>query len=671
MNKLKLLFLFLSLLLLITLTGCVYDHTCTFTEWDVTREATCLKTGEAERYCIYCFESETKTIPRAQHSPIEYEGREATCTESGKTSGSYCEECNGILSGIKDVEPLGHTVVIDPAVEPTADKPGRTEGKHCSACGEVIVKQTTIFIGDYSNPEKYHGDYAYNYILGLNNGEKMAELYDEIDDAATDFHSSLNDAKTKENNGITTYYLAEIVYSDNGLTIEEALSVWNAYIKDHPLYYWMSSRTTYTDDYISILVDDEYIDGERREEINIELYDTVEKYVLSLEGEGSYYGITLGLHDVIIEGADYAYQADGITPSTENSAHNILGVLLEGEGVCESYAKAFQLILNYCGIENVFVTGYAGEPHAWNLVQLENGKWYWYDLTWDDQPKWMLGVRHNYFCLSSVDYVDWQDGGKNGSKTFLQDHTPAVSGGIGVNFSYDLPEPSDTPYVHGELMLRDEIIESDGLSYVLIGFNKIALISIEKEGEVTIPESINYNGVSLEVVCIGSYDPVKRLLQTGSVIEYDKDTRIHLDVISISIPATVRYIWDFAFDYCYSIKSYSVSESNPVFASVDGVLFTKSLYTLIKYPLAKSAISYSLPDKTVEVAYGAFGDGGNVFCPENLIWLTIPDGVEVIGACTGGRGYRNQRPVDPSDIIVADGYLERLYSMLGTGLIIK
>lgn len=673
MKKLKYILFSLLFLLCVSLTACVIggDHDCVYTAWEVSEEASCTKTGEEERVCIICFDSETRTLPKTDHDVVAFGGTKATCTEDGRGEGSYCQECKKVLAGMEKIAAPGHTEVIDPAIEPGENVVGRTEGKHCGVCGEVLVKQMSIFAGDYSNPDEYHGDYAYSSLLGLEDGEDMADFYNEIHEVASDFHMSLNDAKFKESKENNAYYVAEINYADNGITSDQALAVWSAYIKDHPLYYWISTGTTYTDENLTLVVADEYIDGEVRESVNAGIYRKVEEYIDFLEGESSVYGITLGLHDAIIQGADYAYEADGVTPSNSNDAHSIIGVLLRGEGVCESYAKAFQLILNYCGIENIFVTGYAGEAHGWNLVQLDDGRWYWYDLTWDDQPTWMLGVRHNYFCVSSADYVNWSDGGTKGSTRFHQDHTPTPPNPLGTNYTYPLPEASPTPYDYDGLMLRDEIIKQNGLSYVLIGFNTVSLTKIEAEGDITIPESINYKGSELSVSCIGKYDEENRFLIGGSVIEYDSDTRNHIDVTSLYIPSSVRFIWDFAFDHCYSIRSYTVSEDNPAFCSVDGILFSKTMHTLIKFPLSKVGAYYTVPSEVVEIAFGAFGDGGNVFCPRYLVNLTVNGSVQHIGVLNGGRGYRNYPAAKPSDILKSEEYIDRLYSMLGSGLIIK
>ena len=39
---------------------------------------------------------------------------------------------------------VGHTVVIDPEIEPTYTTEGLTEGSHCAVCGEILVKQEPI-----------------------------------------------------------------------------------------------------------------------------------------------------------------------------------------------------------------------------------------------------------------------------------------------------------------------------------------------------------------------------------------------------------------------------------------------------------------------------------------------------------------------------------------------
>ncbi|MBQ6174958.1 MAG: leucine-rich repeat protein [Clostridia bacterium] len=57
-------------------------------------------------------------------------------------------------------------------------------------------------------------------------------------------------------------------------------------------------------------------------------------------------------------------------------------------GVCNSYSRAFDLLLRTAGIDSARVLGWAYEisnesGHAWNAA-LVDGEWYLYDCTWDD-----------------------------------------------------------------------------------------------------------------------------------------------------------------------------------------------------------------------------------------------------------------------------------------------
>lgn len=669
----------IAVLLLILITcsfmyGCdaIFDlafggHVCSFTEWNEDTEATCSEPGTESRYCTICFEEETRETEKLPHTPIDVEREEPTCTDDGYEAGVRCEYCDEIIEGCKSISATGHTEVIDPAVDPTDSTPGKTQGSHCSVCGEVIVKQTVIFSGDFSNAERYDGDYAYEYLGTLHNGVALQAYYNEIDAVADKFHSSLDDAQIKESSGTTYYYVAELYFNDNGLDVEEATAVWVAYRADHPLYYWIKGEITRTNSYITLLVDEEYRDGDVRSEYNNEVYSAVNKLVTALNGENEEYLITLGFHDMIIEGANYAYEDDGVTPSDDTSAHNVLGVLVDGFGVCESYAKAFQMLLNYCGIENIYVTGYAGEAHAWNLVCLDS-EWYWYDLTWDDTPERGTGITHRYFCVNDTQNVNWYDGSTSAvPHGFEDDHFPSTSTDTGINFFYELPERAEYEYYYEGEILRDSIIEIDGLSYVINGYYTVCLIKIEAEGDVVIPETITFKGNTYTVNSIGAYADEYRVFKAGSVIFFYTNPYKSINVTSISIPKTVCFIWDSAFDTCINIREFIVDEDNLYFTAQNGVLFTKSLYTLIKFPNASPMTSYAIPTDTVEIAYNAFGDGGNVFYPINLESVTIGSNVEYIGTGNYGRGYRDQTPLNPDDVFVVGDYLSILETIVNVG----
>ncbi len=64
------------------------------------------------------------------------------------------------------------------------------------------------------------------------------------------------------------------------------------------------------------------------------------------------------------------------------SAFNTYGILVEGEGVCMSYAYTFRMLCDMSGVEAIVLTGYldGNLPHAWNMVKLE-GEWYEIDCT--------------------------------------------------------------------------------------------------------------------------------------------------------------------------------------------------------------------------------------------------------------------------------------------------
>lgn len=100
------------------------------------------------------------------------------------------------------------------------------------------------------------------------------------------------------------------------------------------------------------------------------------------------------IHDYLVSHAEYDYSYSNYTS---------YGVLMEGSGVCQSYAFAYMYIMNHLGIETHFL---ASDPmnHSWDMIKID-GSYYNVDCTFDD-PTWNGGDRfgaaeHTYFLRST------------------------------------------------------------------------------------------------------------------------------------------------------------------------------------------------------------------------------------------------------------------------------
>lgn len=99
------------------------------------------------------------------------------------------------------------------------------------------------------------------------------------------------------------------------------------------------------------------------------------------------------LHDWLVENATYH---DEILEAYMNGedlhkiatkyrdSFNAYGVLINGLGVCQSYAEAYKLLCDAAEVPCVVITGTLGPvPHAWNKVKLDK-HWYHIDVTNND-----------------------------------------------------------------------------------------------------------------------------------------------------------------------------------------------------------------------------------------------------------------------------------------------
>ena len=84
--------------------------------------------------------TDTKEISqnKTEHTVVNIEGNDPTCTEEGLTEGSYCSECGEVIIEQMSIAALGHDLVKVDAVEPTEELTGNIEYYICNRCGKYF-----------------------------------------------------------------------------------------------------------------------------------------------------------------------------------------------------------------------------------------------------------------------------------------------------------------------------------------------------------------------------------------------------------------------------------------------------------------------------------------------------------------------------------------------------
>ncbi|MEE5991914.1 MAG: leucine-rich repeat protein [Oscillospiraceae bacterium] len=121
---------------------------------------------------------------------------------------------------------------------------------------------------------------------------------------------------------------------------------------------------------------------------------------------------------------------------------------------------------------------------------------------------------------------------------------------------------------------------------------------------------------------------------------------------SVTIPNSVTTIKSDAFEECTSLTAIDISEQNPKYTSVDGIVYNKNITKLLRCPVGKTSVtipdsvttieedafyyctsltSVTIPDSVTTIEEGAF-----YYCT-SLTSVTIPDSVTAIGVCAFGK----------------------------------
>ena len=97
-----------------------------------------------------------------------------------------------------------------------------------------------------------------------------------------------------------------------------------------------------------------------------------------------------------------------------------------------------------------------------------------------------------------------------------------------------------------------------------------------------------------------------------------------IGLTSVSIPNSITTIGNGAFSGCSSLTEFKVEIGNPSYKTVEGILFTIDLDTLVQYP-ASSGSSYGIPNSVTTIGSYAF------YKCRGLESVSIPNSVTTIG----------------------------------------
>lgn len=149
---------------------------------------------------------------------------------------------------------------------------------------------------------------------------------------------------------------------------------------------------------------------------------------------------------------------------------------------------------------------------------------------------------------------------------------------------------------------------------------------------VVIPSTIN----GYTVNCIGSLfinnDRITSVTLPNTIETIEVSAFWYCtNLTSINIPASVTFIAEDAICWDNAITSLKVDPANTVYASVDNVIYTKDMKTLVCAP---SCSSITIPNTVTTIAPGAFHYNGNITN------ITLPASVTTVGDSAFSNCYK-------------------------------
>ena len=262
--------------------------------------------------------------------------------------------------------------------------------------GSFIVDVTGSGKVSSNTPKYFYPNGAGEYSTGYS-------CYDYLDDAQKYVYDAIASNVGKLS---FTIQLPNNLFAYSDFSGEYFDTIMNAFCTDRPdIFYYagygISGGTLYSGNkYLKTL---EYsvgvYDSSYYKESNLpSYYNALMKKIPEIPVDlSNRYTFIKSVHDYL---ADTVYYPDLNSSDYKMSAHDAYGALVEGRAVCQGYSDAIKILCDYYNIPCVCISGTAnGGGHMWNAVQMDDGKWYFIDCTWDDQGSY--GTYYDFFLVGS------------------------------------------------------------------------------------------------------------------------------------------------------------------------------------------------------------------------------------------------------------------------------
>lgn len=220
-------------------------------------------------------------------------------------------------------------------------------------------------------------------------------------------------------------------------------------------------------------------------------------------------------------------------------SHTAYGVFMQGVGVCQSYARAYKVLLDRVGIESKIVSS-DEMSHEWSVIKLDD-EWYHVDSTWDDPVIFIdeesieqdvSVVGHEYFLLSDKKigevrekeyHHDWKVDVKCTSEKY--------DGEYAFRYVKDYAFGGPTYYYNGELYTSQTILYSGGTEKTLYFKYKIDDVICKEITKETFDLALQGKGQDGDIPKLPSSDDIKMKAKGIEMSEVTVDNINEMDLV--------------------------------------------------------------------------------------------------------------------------------------------